>query len=187
MPQTSTIIEPQLISGEELWEMGDIGPCELIEGRIVMTSPTNAEHGFIEVNIVHALKSYIKRKKLGWVLTGEVGVYTRRNPDTVRGADMAFISKERLLGRPHKKYIEVSPELVVEIFPPTESRKNIRDKVREYLSIGAEQVWVVDPGSRTVAVNRPGLEAQTLSIEDILKGEGVLEGFKMKVRDIFEA
>ena len=50
MPQTLTVIEPQLISGEELWEMGDIGPCELIEGRIVMTSPTNAEHGFIEVN-----------------------------------------------------------------------------------------------------------------------------------------
>lgn len=53
MPQTSTIIEQQLISGEELWEMGDIGPCELIEERIVMSGPANAEHGFVELNIAH--------------------------------------------------------------------------------------------------------------------------------------
>jgi hypothetical protein len=44
-------------------------------------------------------------------MAGEVGIYTRRNPDTVRGADVVFISKERLL-RPTRGFLEVAPELV---------------------------------------------------------------------------
>ena len=35
----------KLITGEELLAMGDIGPCELIDGRIVSMTPTGSEHG----------------------------------------------------------------------------------------------------------------------------------------------
>jgi Uma2 family endonuclease len=48
--QASTQHRP--ITGEELLEMGDIGPCELIDGRIVPMTPTGGEHGgasFFEV------------------------------------------------------------------------------------------------------------------------------------------
>jgi len=38
-----------LVTGEELFEMGDIGPCELIDGRIVPKSPTRLRHGQIQV------------------------------------------------------------------------------------------------------------------------------------------
>jgi len=38
-----------LVTGEELFEMGDIGPCELIDGRIVPKSPTRPRHGQIQV------------------------------------------------------------------------------------------------------------------------------------------
>lgn len=34
----------ELIAGEELLAMGDIGPCELIDGKIVHMSPTGDEH-----------------------------------------------------------------------------------------------------------------------------------------------
>ncbi|MGQ0604166.1 MAG: hypothetical protein ACT4QE_20990 [Anaerolineales bacterium] len=35
----------KLITGDELLAMGDVGPCELIEGRIVTMSPTGDPHG----------------------------------------------------------------------------------------------------------------------------------------------
>ncbi len=40
--------ESKLITGDELLAMGDIGPCELIDGRIVPKSPTGGKHGIIE-------------------------------------------------------------------------------------------------------------------------------------------
>ncbi len=109
-PQTQT-----LVTGEQLLAMGDIGPCELIEGRVVMLSPTGVEHGGYEVNFAEALKGFVRRQKLGKVVSGEVGVYIRRNPDTVRGADVAFISNERYAQRKVKGgYLDVAPELVAE-------------------------------------------------------------------------
>ncbi len=36
----SETIDQELLTGEQLARLGDIGPCELVEGRIVRTSPT---------------------------------------------------------------------------------------------------------------------------------------------------
>ena len=48
----------RLITGEELARMGDIGRCELVDGRIVRMSPTNYHHGQIEPNFISALKDW---------------------------------------------------------------------------------------------------------------------------------
>lgn len=61
----------QILSGEELLNMGDLGPCELVDGRIIRLSPTGGEHGNIEGNIAYLLNSYIRPRSLGRVLTGE--------------------------------------------------------------------------------------------------------------------
>src|SRR5262245_20601726 len=89
--QTTT----NLITGEELLRRGDVGPCELIDGRIVPISPTAGRHGIIESRLGSALSFLVEQQNLGWVLTGEVGIYIRRNPDRVRGADIVFLSRER--------------------------------------------------------------------------------------------
>ncbi|TDI93067.1 MAG: hypothetical protein E2O77_03690 [Caldithrix sp.] len=47
-----SLLETQLITGEELLEMPGIGSCERVEGRIVPMSPTGGEQGFIEATIV---------------------------------------------------------------------------------------------------------------------------------------
>lgn len=80
--------EAKPITGEELLAMGDIGPCELINGRIVPMAPAGIRHGTIELKLGSALKQFIQQQGLGWVAAGEVGIYTRRNPDRVRGTDL---------------------------------------------------------------------------------------------------
>ena len=113
-PQTET-----LVTGEELLALGDIGPCELIEGRIVKMSPVGDEHAGYESNFDEYLKAFVRRHKLGKVRVGEVGIYTRRNPDTVRGAEVAFVSTERYAQRKTKAgFLDVAPDLVVEVMSP---------------------------------------------------------------------
>lgn len=176
--------ETKLITGEELLAMGDVGPCELIDGRIVPMAPAGGEHGTVESELDWHLQSFIRDRKLGWVMVGEVGIYTRRDPDRVRGADVVFISKDRLPAPP-KGFLEVAPELVVEVISPGDRWQNIRDKLEEYFAIGVERVWIVEPASRTVLIYRSPTEVQKLDEEDTLKGEGVLEGFTLPVADLF--
>jgi Uma2 family endonuclease len=176
--------ETKLITGEELLAMGDIGPCELIDGRIVPMSPTGFEHGNIEVNLSLALKAFAQQRKLGWVVSGEVGIYTRRHPDRVRGADVVFASKERLPKLP-EGFLQVAPELVVEIISPTDRWSDMRRKIDEYFAIGAQRVWVVEPENRTVLVYRSRNEMSELTEDDTLVGEGALEGFSLPVASLF--
>ena len=81
-----------LITGDELARMPDHDLTELIDGRIVPLSPTNPEHGRIEANVAVALGNFARTQNLGLVMVGEVGIFTRSNPDRVRGADVVFIS-----------------------------------------------------------------------------------------------
>ena len=88
--------------------MGDLGRTELAKGKIVHQSPTGFTHGYIETNFSAALKSLVKQQKMGRVFSGEVGIYTGRNPDTVRAADVAFISNERMAQVKSKEAISMS-------------------------------------------------------------------------------
>ena len=86
--------EARLITGEELMAMGDIGPRELIDGRIVPMVPTGDKHGIVEFSLGRHLGNFVTDRKLGWVMGGKVGIYTHWSPDRVREADVVFISVE---------------------------------------------------------------------------------------------
>jgi Uma2 family endonuclease len=148
-------------------------------------SPTGFTHANIEVTIATALKEYVRPQKLGWILAGEVGIYTRRNPDRVRGADVAFISRERLPSRPQFSFLEVAPELIVEILSPHDPWQQVRQKIEEYFSIGVERVWIVEPENRAVLVFRSPTEAQEIGEDGALRGEGPLAGFALSLADLF--
>src|SRR4030095_7532057 len=83
------------VTGEQLAGMKDLGRSELVRGRVVLASPTFRDHGRVEFRIASELHAFVEPRNLGQVLVGEGGVYTGRTPDTVRGADVLFISHER--------------------------------------------------------------------------------------------
>jgi Uma2 family endonuclease len=184
MNMIATLPETKLITGEELLEMGDIGPCELIDGRIIPMAPTGGEHGNIESNLTSELRVFVRQRQLGWVMSGEVGIYTRRNPDRVRGADVLFISKERAAERP-AGFLKTAPDLVVEVISPTDRWQDMQQKIEEYFAIGVHWIWVVEPENRVVRVYQSPTQVQKLTEDEILTGEGILTGFTLSVAEIF--
>ncbi len=184
---STAAIEPQtqLITGEELLAMGDIGPCELVDGRIVPMSPTSKQHGVLESRLDRSLGAFVEARRLGETFVGEVGIYIQRNPDRIRAADFVFVSKERLASNPAEGFLQVAPELVVEILSPTDRWDQVRQKIEEYFSIGVERVWIVEPEKRDVLVYRSSLEATAVREGDIVAGEGALEGFTLAVGELF--
>jgi Uma2 family endonuclease len=167
--------------------MGDIGPCELIDGRIVPMSPTGGQHGAIESELASALRRFVRQHRLGLVMTGEVGVYTQRSPDRVRGAAIVFLSTDRWTEGLPRGFLEVAPDLVVEIMSPHDRWQEVRQKLAEYFVIGVRWVWIVEPENRTVLVCRSSTDLQQFGAADTLVGEGILEGFTLAIAELFAA
>lgn len=178
--------EQKLITGEELIELGGLGRSELVEGRIVKMSPTGNEHGTIEGNFFHYLSNFVRREKLGKVQVGEVGIYIQRDPDTVRGADVLFISTERYAQQTSSGFLHVAPDLVVEILSPHDRWNDVMTKLREYFEIGVRLVWVADPQGQIVYAYRAITEVTEYLADDTLSGEEVLPGFSVPVSQLFE-
>ena len=175
-----------LITGEELARMGNIGRCELVEGKIMPMSPTGYEHGEIENAVGAELRAFVRPRKLGKVLVGEVGIYVRRGPDTVRGADAIFISHERYTQKQSDSYLDVAPVLVVEILSPNDTWAEVMQKLREYFGIGVRLIWIIDSTARTVFAYRSITDVREFTEQDDLSGDDVLPGFTMKVANLFE-
>jgi Uma2 family endonuclease len=182
-----TATKTKLITGAELERMGDIGPCELVEGRIVSMSPTSHQHGEVETNFAAALHTYTRTHKVGKVQSGEVGIYTERNPDTVRGVDVLFISNERFAQQKSPGFLEIAPDLVVEVLSPGNSWSEIMQKLREYLAIGVRLVWIADPETRHVYAYRALTDMREFAENDDLPGDDVLPGFSVPVARLFES
>lgn len=179
-------VKEKLITGDELLAMGDIGRSELIDGRIVYMPPTSGGHGYDEIELGALLRNFVRPRKLGWVLGGEVGIYIRRNPDRIRAADVAFVSRKQSTKRPRHGYLEIAPELVVEVISPRDTWEEIQDKLEDYFSIRIQRVWVVHPDQEYVLVYRSPTDSTKIIASGILRGEGTLEGFELSLTELFE-
>jgi len=176
--------KPALLTGADLLEMGDIGPSELVGGEITPMSPTQNLHGWLVMELARRLGNFNTERRLGWVLGAESGLFTRRNPDTVRGMDIAFISRRRLPALA-PGFLTVAPELVVEVVSPSDRLDGVRQKIVEHFNAGVDRVWIVEPGQRKVLVFRAPAELTELGEDDTLRGEGVLAGFELPLRELF--
>jgi Uma2 family endonuclease len=159
---------------------------ELVRGVIVTVPPPHFIHGVCQTNVASLLKAHARPTRRGRV-TVETGLITEQDPDTVRGPDVAFWSAERLpLEQTPEVYPEVAADLCVEILSPSSTRREMQDKVREYLTRGVRLVWVVDPDARTVTVYRQPGEGRVLWEDATLTGEEVLPDFQCRVSEFFE-
>jgi Uma2 family endonuclease len=103
------------------------------------------------------------------VFANDTGFISERDPDTVRGADVAFWSRERLPEIP-EGWIAVPPDLAIEVVSPNDMFSRIQKKVKHYLTHGVRLVWLVDPENRSVTVYRPGQPVRILEENEILSG-----------------
>ena len=174
------------ITVEDLWNMPGDERRELVRGELRTMAPAGSEHGAIIMNLAFALAAYVKQQKLGVVFGAETGFVLARDPDVVRGADVAFVQLSRIpaTGLP-KKFWEGAPDLAVEVVSPSDSLEAVEEKVDDYLNARTPLVWVVNPRRRTITVHRPGGDPKVLRETDTLTGEEVIPGFQCKVADAF--
>lgn len=179
-------VELKLMTAAELWALPDDGlRHELVRGELRTMSPTGGEHGGIEVRIAVRFALHVSDHPIGEIVGGETGFRLRRNPDTVRGADVAFIRHERLPdGRLPRGYIEGPPDLVVEVVSPGDAAAEVEEKVREWLEGGSKAVWVVYSAGPRIAVHLPDGTSRTCGPNDEIDAGDAFPGFRMNVAEL---
>jgi len=159
---------------------------ELVAASLVREPPVGAEHGGIAGTVIGHLFAFVRGNGLGRVCA-ETGFVLARAPDTVRAPDVAFVSharaEETLRGGP---FFEGAPDLAIEILSPSNTEREMAQKVREYLGAAGRAVWVIDPRRECVTVHLADRAACRFSRGDVLDGAPVLPGFRLAVPEIFE-
>ncbi len=178
----------KLLTAEELLRLYSKGVRgELIDGVLHETVPAGRRHARIAARTITSLSNFVIPRRLGQVGGTDGGVLIRRNPDTVREPDVYFVSAERLpLEDESDGYLEVVPELVVEVVSPSDSKQDVSEKIAMWLEHGVSMALEVHPSTRTVVCHRPGVPFVTLTGDAVLDGGDVLPGFTLPLREIFD-
>ena len=158
---------------------------ELVRGELVVREPTGYRHGAVAARLLIAVGTFVESHALGRVFTAETGFRLRRDPDTVRAPDVAFVRLDRAPNPPPLGFAELAPDLVVEVLSPEDRPGEVLSKIGDWLEAGTSLVWVVDPEQRSARVYRADGTQDQLGETDRLNGEAVLPGFDCELRRLF--
>jgi Uma2 family endonuclease len=181
-------VAEQLVTIDEFAHLAADGRMrELVCGRVIEMNPPGSLHGIVVIRIASLLDAFVQSQKIGRVLGGDSGVITRMNPDSLRGADVAYLSFARaprgcLAG---KTYFSVAPELVFEVLSPYDRWSDVLEKIAEYLHAGVDAVCIANPDERTLEVFTANSPARKLQATDFFSVPAILHGFQCRVEEFF--
>jgi Uma2 family endonuclease len=176
----------RLITAEEFMAMPnppDGSRQELVRGVIETMPPPKGPHGICCSRVNRRVGGFVEDHNAGWTTCNDAGFILERGPDTVRGPDVAFWSRERVPEMP-AGYFEVPPDLAVEVVSPEDHFARIQRKVLQYLDAGVRLLWVVDPEDRSVTLYRPDQKPRILGENETITGEDVLPGLSCRVAEL---
>ena len=89
----------------------------------------------------------------------------------MRGPDLAFCNDQRLpkTSRPQRDYLEVAPELVVEVRSPDDRWPALQAKVPESLAVGVLIVCVLDAVAGPSVIDMPDAAPRQLAGDDVIE------------------
>jgi len=177
-----------LLTAEQFAERPDPGhPEELVRGRVVPMPMPRPRHGEICNKVGRILGNWVEQFDLGRVLSNDTGVITERGPDTVRGADIAFYGFVRVPKGPlPDRYLDVPPDLIVEVLSPGDRWPRVLAKVAEYLDAGTPVVLLLDDQRRVAHLYRADGATLLLAATDELSIPDLLPGFTVQVGRFFD-
>ena len=151
------------------------------------------EHPWVADEILVNLRPFVRNQGLGFALSAPYDVLIQREPLRVRQPDVLVVNAE-LTGIAHpsdlvgRRFLDLPPLLVVEVLSPSNTRRDMEERLADYRSIGVLECWLADFPARTVTVLRLSVDAAVTvavyGMGDTLHSE-VLPGFALVVADIF--
>jgi len=163
-------------------------PHELVRGVLHLVTPAVSAHGLVVVRVSTALAQHVYSHGLGEVFGEATGFVLERDPDTLLCPDVAFVASRRLPPEGlDLSFLELAPDLAVEVVSKSDRPKAVRAKVDLYLRLGVRCVWVVDLARRAVGIHSADGSETLVGEDSVLEGGEILPGFSCPVASLFAA
>ena len=85
-------------------------------------------------------------------------------------------------------FLELPPDIVVEILSSSNTRREMDEKLQDYQRIGVYQCWILSPEAETTEiVDLTGDKPRTLAIlgVDETLTSNLLPGFELRLQEVF--
>ena len=178
---------------------------EIIEGEKIMAPSADIWHNNVVVKLAMMIGIHAATNKLGLVFTDSLDVHF---PDgNLLKPDFSFIcaANDKIIIDNKHKTIQGVPDMVAEVFSRSTLKRDITIKKDIYERNGVKEYWLIDPWRETVTVyllqdgkyflddvyqNYSDEELKELTEEERAQVKmevpvAVLDGFKVKIRNIF--
>jgi len=183
---STATVSQRFITADEFRTWKSAHPhSELIAGRVVDMPSPGFRQGKICTQIVRQLGRYLDQQDTGHLVSNDSGVITERNPDTVRGPDVAYYSYATLpADQAPEGYPEVPPGLVFEVKSPSDRWTDLLKKVSELLTVGVNTVCVIDPERELAQIFRGDEPVQLITAEQMLEFPALLAGWNLPLKTL---
>lgn len=157
---------------------------ELVDGEILVMSPSGLESDEVAAEIVAQLRNWVRPRRLGRVIASSGGFRLPNDSGDVRAPDAAFILAQKL-PRTTENYAELVPDLMFEVKSKSDSMAKLRAKIHQFLELGTKVGILVDPRTRTMEVYRLDCDKIVLKDGDILQVSELLPGWELPVIEVW--
>jgi Uma2 family endonuclease len=173
---------------EDLYQVPDHGKAEIVNGKLVLMSPTGALPGYASGEIFVSLREYARRTKSGYAFGDNLGFIVNLPKRRSFSPDAAFYT-----GKPAgMKFLDGAPVFAVEVRSASDycprAEAALARKRKDYFAAGTLVVWDVDLlGEDVVKVYRASdPENPTVYRRgEVAEAEPAVPGWTMPVDDLF--
>jgi Uma2 family endonuclease len=156
------------------------------EGHLVVLPPAGGQTASFGAELTRQLGNWNAQAGLGVCFDSSAG-FTLSN-GAIRSPDASWIRMERWAAVPDElraRFAPIDPDFAIELVSPSDSMREVRTKVRDYLECNVGLTWIINPRSQTVEIYRPGIALEILRGAQSINAESELLGFVLDLRPIF--
>jgi Uma2 family endonuclease len=177
------------LSHEQFWELSltnrDVRLELTVEGKLIVMPPTGWESGKRNMKLGSRLNVWSELDGTGVAFDSSTGF--RLPNGAIRSPDAAWVRQDRLdaLNPDPEKFLPLAPDFIIELRSASDSAKDLRDKMKEYIENGVRLGWFLNAKDKGVEIYRQGQDVEMLRSPTSLSGEDVLPGFVLELKEIF--
>lgn len=156
------------------------------EGDIIFMPPTGGETSKHSFSLIVRLGIWAEKDGTGVGFESNA-LFVLPN-GAKRSPDMSWVKLDRWNDLPEeerKSFPHIYPDFVVELRSPSDSIKEVKEKMEEYIENGAQLGWLIDPIQKKVYIYRPGAEVEELDNPASISGDPLLKGFVLDLENYF--
>ncbi len=145
----ATLPQPHRVTYEEWLATPETRGEEVVNGEIRIVSSPSWDHSEILDDLAFNMRSQVNPREVK-VKSSTFGLVIRLEPLQVREPDLALFRAETVVKR--DGVVHSAPQLLIEVLSPSNTRREMEQKLADYASIGAPEVWIFSPEARTIEV-----------------------------------